>query len=124
VLVTVAFLAVLLAAIGLSGVVGYSVSRRTAEIGVRVALGAGRRDVLWMVLREGLLLGAAGGAVGLAAAFALTRLLVSFLFGVTATDPLSLVLAAGLLLGVVLAASYLPARHASRIDPIAALRAE
>jgi putative ABC transport system permease protein len=124
VLSAVAGLAIALAAIGLSGVVGYSVSKRTAEIGVRVALGAGRRDVLWMVLREGLLLGAVGGAVGLAAAFALTRLLASFLFGVTATDPLSFVLAATFLVVVVLAASYLPARRASRIDPITALRAE
>ena len=124
VLSAVSGLAIALAAIGLSGVVGYSVSKRTAEIGVRVALGAGRRDVLWMVLREGLLLGAVGGAVGLAAAFALTRLLTSFLFGVTATDPLSFVLAATFLVVVVLAASYLPARRASRIDPITALRAE
>ena len=124
VLAAVAGLAVALAAIGLSGVVGYSVSKRTAEIGVRVALGAGGGDILWMVLREGLLLGAVGGAVGLAAAVALTRLLASFLFGVTATDPLSFALAATFLVAVVLAASYLPARRAARIDPTAALRAE
>lgn len=124
VLSAVAGLAVALAAIGLSGVVGYSVSKRTAEIGVRVVLGAAGCDILWMVLREGLLLGAVGGAVGLAAAFALTRLLAGFLFGVTATDPLSFVLAAIFLVMVVLTASYLPARRASRIDPAAALRAE
>lgn len=124
VLSAVAALAVALSAIGLSGVVGYSVSKRTAEIGVRVALGAGRRDVLWMVLREGLRLGAVGGAVGLAAAVAFTRLLAGFLFGVTATDPLSFALAAAFLVVIVLAASYLPARRASRIDPTAALRSE
>ncbi len=124
VLSAVAGLAMALAAIGLSGVVGYSVSKRTAEIGVRVALGAARRDILWMVLREGLLLGAVGGTVGLAAALALTRLLAGFLFGVTATDPLSFGLAATFLVVVVLAASYLPARRASRIDPTAALRAD
>jgi putative ABC transport system permease protein len=124
VLSAVAGLAVALAAIGLAGVVGYSVSKRTAEIGVRVALGAARRDILWMVLREGLRLGAVGGTVGLAAALALTRLLAGFLFGVTATDPLSFGLAAAFLVVVVLAASYLPARRASRIDPTAALRAE
>jgi putative ABC transport system permease protein len=124
VLSAVAGLAIALAAIGLSGVVGYSVSRRTAEIGVRVVLGADRRDVLWMVLREGLLLGAVGGAVGLAVALALTRLLATFLFGVTATDPLSFASATAFLVVVVLAASYLPARRASRIDPTAALRSE
>jgi putative ABC transport system permease protein len=124
VLCAVAALAVALAAIGLSGLVGYSVSKRTAEIGVRVALGAGRGDVLWMVLRQGLLLGGVGATVGLAAAFGLTRVLASFLFGVTATDPPSFALAAVVLMVVVLAASYLPARRASRLDPIVALRAE
>jgi ABC-type antimicrobial peptide transport system permease subunit len=124
VLSAVAFLAAALAAIGLSGVVACSVSRRTAEIGVRIALGAARRDVLWMTLREGLLLGVAGGAGGLLAAVALTRLLAGFLFGVTATDPLSFLLAAGSLVAVVLAASHIPARRAACIDPVAALRAE
>jgi putative ABC transport system permease protein len=124
VLGAVAGLAVALAAIGLAGVVGYSVSRRTPEIGVRVALGAARSDVLWMVLREGLLLGVIGGAIGLAAALALTRLLATFLYGITANDPLSFVLAAAFLLAVVLLASYLPARRAALVNPIDALRAE
>jgi putative ABC transport system permease protein len=124
VLSAVAGLALALAAIGLFGVVGYSVSKRTAEIAIRVALGAERRDVAWLVLREGLGLGVLGGSLGLAAAFALTRLLAGFLFGVTATDPFSFVLAAALLVAVVLSASYLPARRASRIDPVTALRAQ
>ena len=124
VLGAIAGLAVALAAVGLSGVVGYAVSRRTAEIGVRVALGADRRDVLFMVLGEGLRLGVVGGALGLAAAFALTRFLSGFVFGVTATDPLSFVSAAAFLVMLVLLASYLPARRASRIDPTVALRAE
>ena len=124
VLSAVTGLAVSLAAIGLAGVVGYSVSRRTAEIGIRVALGAQRSDVQWMVLREGLLLGAIGGGMGLAAAFAFTRLLRRFLFGVTPTDPVSFVLAAALLVLIVLAACSLPARRAARIDPSLALRAE
>jgi putative ABC transport system permease protein len=124
VLTAVASLAVALAAVGLAGVVGYSVSRRTAEIGIRMALGAQRRDVRWMVLREGVVLGAMGGALGLAAAIAFTRLLTRFLFGVTATDPMSFVLAAALLVMVVPAACLLPARRAARIDPSLALRAE
>jgi putative ABC transport system permease protein len=124
VLCAIAGLAVALAAIGLSGVVGYSVARRTAEIGVRVALGARRHDLLWMVLREGLLLGLAGSAVGLAAALALTGLLSRLLFGVSTTDPTSFALAIAFLNVVVLGASYLPGRRASRIDPIVALRSE
>jgi predicted permease len=124
VLGAIAALAAALAAIGLAGVVGYTVSRRTAEIGVRMALGACRGDVLFMVLREGLLLGAIGGASGLAAALALTRVLGAFVYGITATDPASFVSAAAVLLLLVLLASYLPARRAARVDPTLALRAE
>jgi putative ABC transport system permease protein len=115
---------VALAAIGLAGVVGYSVSRRTAEIGVRMALGASPRDIAWMVLREALLLGAAGGAVGLVAARAATRSLAGFVFGVSPADPVSFALAAALLVAVVVAASAGPAWRACRVDPIVALRAE
>ncbi len=124
VLSAVAALALALAGVGLSGVVSYSVSKRTAEIGVRVALGASRPGVLWMVLREGLLLVAVGGSLGLVAALALTRVLARFLYGVTPTDPASFLLAATFLVAVALVASYLPARRASRIDPVVALRAE
>ena len=124
VLGAIAGLAVALAAVGLTGVVGYTVSRRTAEFGVRVALGAERRDLLVLVLLEGLRLGALGAALGLAAAFALTRLLSGFVFGVATDDPVSFVSAAGFLVLLVLLASYLPARRASRIDPTVALRAE
>jgi putative ABC transport system permease protein len=120
----IAVLAVTLAAVGLSGVVGYTVSRRTAEIGVRMALGAARRDVLVMVLREGTWVGASGVALGLAAAFALRGALRGFVFGVTASDPWSFAGAPVFLFLLVLLASYVPARRASRIDPTVALRAE
>jgi putative ABC transport system permease protein len=112
------------AAIGLAGVVGYSVARRTAEIGVRMALGAGPRDVAWMVLREAVRLGAAGGAFGLLAAAAGTRMLAGFVFGVTPGDPASFALAAAFLAVVIIVASAGPAWRASRVDPIIALRAE
>ena len=124
VLAALAGLAVVLAAVGLYGVIAYSVSRRTAEFGVRMALGADGRSIVWMVLREGLVLGLVGAAIGLGAALALTRLLASLLFGVTTTDPSSFALSATLLLAVALGASYLPARRATEIDPVAALRAE
>lgn len=120
----IAGLALLLAGIGLYGVVGYSGSIRTAEIGIRVALGADARQVMWMVLGEGLRLGLAGTAIGLAGAGLLNRLLASLLFGVTAGDPPSFASATILLPLVVLGASYCPARRASRVDPIVSLRAE
>jgi ABC-type antimicrobial peptide transport system permease subunit len=115
---------IVLAAIGLAGVVGYSVARRTAEIGVRMALGAGPRDVAWMVLREAVRLGAAGGVLGLVAAVAATRVLAGFVFGVTPSDPASFAVAAAFLAVVIVAASAGPAWRASRVDPIVALRAE
>lgn len=115
---------VALAAIGLAGVVGYSVARRTAEIGVRMALGAGPRDVAWLVLREAVRLGAAGGAVGLVAAAAGTRILAGFVYGVTPADPTSFALATAFLAAVIVAASGGPAWRASRVDPIVALRSE
>jgi hypothetical protein len=98
--------------------------RRTANLVAEKLTQSQRRDVRWMVLREGVVLGAMGGALGLAAAIAFTRLLTRFLFGVTATDPMSFVLAAALLVMVVPAACLLPARRAARIDPSLALRAE
>ena len=124
VLGTMTAASVLLAAIGLAGVVGYSVAMRTAEIGVRMALGAGRGDVAWMVVGEAARLGAAGGALGLAVAAAGTRLLTGLVFGVSAGDPASFMVATALLALVIAAASAGPAWRAARVDPVVALRAE
>jgi len=115
-------MALLLALIGIYGVISYSAARRTQEVGIRRALGAQQRDVLWLVIREGLSLALAGIIVGLGAAIALTRLLNTLLFGVTATDPLTFAVVALLFLLVGLAAIYIPAHRTSRIDPMAALR--
>jgi putative ABC transport system permease protein len=117
-----AALALLLASIGLYGLMSYTVTRRTREIGVRVALGAQTGDVLRMVLRQGLLLACAGIAVGLAASLALTRLLRGLLFEVAPHDPATLFGVSLLLLAVALAASLIPARRAMKVDPMVTLR--
>ncbi len=117
-------LAILLAAIGLYGVMSYTVARRTGEIGVRMALGATRGTVAAMILREIAVLVAIGSAAGLAAAFGLARYVESLMFGLQPHDPLTMACAIVLLLAVGLVAGYLPARRAARIDPIVALRAE
>jgi predicted permease len=117
-------LATLLAAIGLYGVIAYTVARRTAEIGVRIALGASRGGVLWLVLREAGLLALAGIAIGVPVALALSRLVQSQLFGIAAADPITLAAASLLLAAIALLAGYLPGRRAARIDPLAALRYE
>jgi putative ABC transport system permease protein len=114
--------AVLLAMVGLCGVISYSVAQRTREVGIRRALGAQQSDILRLIVGQGLGLTLAGVAIGLGGAFALTRVMKGLLFGVTATDPATFVEAAALFLVVALAASYLPARRATRIDPMAALR--
>jgi putative ABC transport system permease protein len=119
-----AMLGLLLAGIGLFGVVSYSVARRTNEIGVRMALGAQKRDVLNMIVRQGLNLLLMGLTIGIAGALALTRFLASLLYGVKPTDPLTFVAVALILIAVALAACYIPARRASKVDPIEALRYE
>jgi predicted permease len=117
-------LALLLACVGLYGTIGYAVARRTAEIGVRMALGAGRANILRMVLAETLLMIAAGVVVGLPAAWAATRLLTHQLYGLSPHDPLTITSAGAVILAITLLAGYLPARRASRVEPMVALRCE
>jgi predicted permease len=117
-------LALLLACVGLYGVLSYAVARRTNEIGIRVALGAQRRDVLWLVLREALTLVLIGIAIGLGASLAATQTASTLLFGLQPNDPLTLGLATLLLLTVAALSGYLPARRAARVDPLVALRHE
>jgi ABC-type antimicrobial peptide transport system permease subunit len=117
-------LALVLAAVGLYGVMAYAVNRRTREIGIRLALGAQGHDVLRQILAEGMTMVTIGLALGLGGAVAATRLVAGFLYGVTATDPVTFTGAALLLAGAALLANYLPARRASRTDPMVALRGE
>jgi len=117
-----AAVALLLAVVGLYGVIAYSVARRTQEVGIRRALGAQQADILRLVLRQALMLSLVGVAIGIAGAFALTRFLKALLFHVTATDPAVFAAMAVLFAVVALAASYIPARRAARIDPMVALR--
>jgi ABC-type antimicrobial peptide transport system permease subunit len=117
-------LATLLAVIGLYGVMAFTVTRRTREIGVRMALGAVQGDVVWLVMREVLVLVGTGVVLGLAGAWGLGRLISSQLYGVTANDPVSIAAAASLLAAVALVAGYVPAWRATRVNPVLALRYE
>jgi len=119
-----ASLALTLAGIGIYGIVAYSVSERTHEIGVRLALGAQRRDVLAMIVGRGMVMTAIGTAVGLVSGLAVTRVMSSLLFGVSATDPATFALITAVLAAVALVACYIPARRATRVDPMRALRIE
>ncbi len=123
-LVIFASLALLLAAIGIYGLMAYSVQQRTQEIGIRMALGASAQDVRKMVVRQGMALALAGVIIGVAAALGVTRLMASLLYGVTPKDPIAMTSVALLLVGVALAATYLPARRASQMDPVESLRYE
>jgi ABC-type antimicrobial peptide transport system permease subunit len=116
------FFALLLAALGLYGVMAYAVTRRTRELGIRIALGAQRRDVLRLVLKQGMKLAGLGVTLGLIVALGLTRLTKSLLFGVSATDPLTFLGTGLLLVSVALLACWIPARRATRVDPLKVLR--
>jgi putative ABC transport system permease protein len=117
-------IALILAAVGIYGVMSYSVAQQTREIGIRMALGAQRSDVLKMTVKQGLRLVGFGLIIGLAAAFILTRVMASLLFGISATDPLTFISISLILLAVAILASYLPALRATRVDPMIALRAQ
>jgi putative ABC transport system permease protein len=119
-----AAVALAMAAVGIYGVISHSVGRRAHEIGIRMALGAKPRDVLRMVVAQGMRLALIGLAIGLTGAFALTRVMESLLFGVSPTDPATFAIVSLSLAGIAFLATYLPARRATKVDPVIALRHE
>jgi putative ABC transport system permease protein len=119
-----ASVALILAAIGLYGVMSYSVSWQTHEIGIRMALGANRANVLRLVVQQGMKMALIGLALGLVGAFLVSRVMIGLLYGISPTDPLTFTGVSIVLLGVALLACLIPARRATRVDPIVALRAE
>ena len=123
-LATFAAVALVLAAVGIYGVISYAVSRRTHEIGVRMALGASPATVVRLIIGQGMRVVGAGVITGLAGALLATRLMTSVVYGVRVTDPLTYVGVAALLTGVAMLASYIPARRATRIDPLIAMRSD
>ena len=124
ILVSASVLALLFSMVGLYGALAFAVSQRTRELGIRMALGAQAGDLLTMVIKQGMSLVAVGSLVGLAGAYGLARVIASLLFGVTATDPLIYLLTPFALLLIALLACYLPARRATKVDPLVALRYE
>jgi putative ABC transport system permease protein len=123
-LATFAVVALVLAAVGIYGVISYAVSRRTHEIGVRVALGASPATVVRLVIAQGMRVVAVGVAIGVAGSLVASRLMTKLVYGVSVTDPLTYVGVAALLAAVALVASYIPAHRATRIDPLVAMRAD
>ena len=119
-----AFIALALAAVGIYGIVSYTVAERTREIGIRMALGAERRDIIKLVMKQAVSLTLIGLTIGLAGAFAISRALSSLLFKVSATDPATFAVISLILAGVALGASFVPARRATKVDPMVALRYE